>query len=257
VLDAGVRLRGQFAARSREARLRRGGSETVGFGRLALSAAGKVGIVLAVLVAFTFGLLGTIYLSLRTAEVKVPDVLGKDRLTAETMLDDAGLKIRVRGARPSADKQPDTILSQLPEAGQIVKAGIPVAVEVSRAPREGESVPSRVEEPSQEAEKPAENKNANQSPTATNQNQNQNKPPKNKNTNKNANNKNANNSNNGNANRNANDRNANANRNTNNGNRNANTTPNANRNTSAPNANRRAPVISTPPFNPGANRGTP
>lgn len=235
-------------------------------GRRALAALGKVGIVLAVLVAFLFGLLGTVYLSLRTAEVTVPDVLGKDRFTAETMLDDAGLKLRVRGARPSGDK-PDTILSQLPEAGQVVKAGIPVAVEVSRAPKEGESVRSSTEETQQESTKPAENSNANQSTSATNQNQNQNqnKPPKNKNTNKNANNtnntnnKNANNSNNTNrntnANRNANNGNANATRNT--GNRNANTTPNANRTTNNSNTNRRQPPITTPPFNPGANRGTP
>jgi beta-lactam-binding protein with PASTA domain len=232
----------------------------VDFGRRALAALGKVGIVLAVLAAFLFGLMGTVYLSLRTGEVKVPDVLGKDRLSAEAMLEDMGLKIRVRGTRPSAEK-PDTILSQLPEAGQVVKVGIPVAVEISRAPKEGESVPTRTEETPQQPEKPAENANANQAPSATNQNQNQNqnKPPKNKNTNKNANN--ANNSNNANrnsnANRNANDRNANTTRNTNNGNRNANTTPNANRTTNNSNTIRRPPVITTPPFNPGANRGTP
>ena len=227
----------------------------MGFGRRALTALGKVGVVLAVLVAFAFGLLGTVYLSLRTAEVKVPDVLGKDRLTAETMLDDAGLKIRVRGTRASAEK-PDTILSQLPEAGQVVKVGIPVAVEVSRAPKEGESVRSTATEPSQETEKPADN--ANQSSTATNKNQNQNKAPKNKNTNKNANNKNANNSNanSNNANRNANNRNANTTRNTNNSNRNANATPNANRTTNNSNTIRRPP-IATPPSNPAANRGTP
>lgn len=227
------------------------------FGRLALTALGKVGVVVAVLVAFAFGLLGTVYLSLRTAEVKVPDVLGKDRFTAETMLDDAGLKIRVRGVRASTEK-PDTILSQLPEAGQVVKVGIPVAVEVSRAPKEGESVRSIAAEPSQETEKPADN--ANQSTTATNQNQNQNqnKPPKNKNTNKNANNKNANNNANGNtnANRNANNRNANTTRNTNNSNRNANATPNATRTTNNSNTTRRPPGT-TPPSGPAANRGTP
>jgi beta-lactam-binding protein with PASTA domain len=232
----------------------------VNFGRRVLAALGKVGIVLAVLVAFLFGMLATVYLSLRTAEVKVPDVLGKDRFTAEKIFDDAGLKLRVRGTRPSADK-PDTILSQLPEAGQVVKAGIPVAVEVSRTPKEGESVSSSAQEPKQESEKPAENNNANQSSTATNQNQN--KPPKNKNTNKNANNannKNANNSNNAsnrnaNANRNTNNANANGTRNT--GNRNANTPPNVNRTTNNSNTNRRQPPITTPPFNPGANRGTP
>jgi hypothetical protein len=234
----------------------------VDLGRRALAALGKVGIVLAVLVAFLFGMLGTVYLSLRTAEVKVPDVLGKDRFTAESMLDDAGLKIRVRGARPTADK-PDTVLSQLPEAGQIVKAGIPVAVEVSRAPKEGESVRSSTTEAPQDEAKPAENSNANQSSTATNQNQNQNqnKPPKNKNTNKNANN--TNNANNKNGNSNNTNRNTGANRNTNNGNANAtrntnnrNATPNANRTTNNSNTNRR-PSPTTTPANPGANRETP
>jgi len=238
----------------------------VGFGRLALSAAGKVGVVLAVIAAFVVGLLATVYLSLRTSEVKVPDVLGKDRLTAENMLDDAGLKIRVRGARPSAE-QPDTILSQLPEAGQVVKVGIPVAVEISRAPKEGESVPAK-EEFKEEPGKPAENANgnananANQS-TATNQNQNRSQRNKNKNAN-NANSKNANNSNNANsanANRGANGNrsanNANAPRNTNGANRNANTAaPNANRTPSNQNANRRAPAATPPPARPAAT-GTP
>lgn len=242
------------------------------FGGRALSALGKVGIVLSIIVIFLFGFVGTVYLSLRTSEVKVPDVLGKDRFAAETMLSDVGLSIRIRGTRPSNEKKPDTILSQLPEAGQVVKAGIPVAVEVSRAPKEGEGVPSSPEETGQDANKPAENSNANQA-TATNQNQNQNQnKPKNKNTNKNSNNSNnansknansksannsnkANNANNSNGARNAN--NANANRNTNGSNRNANTTPNANRsnqNANKPNANKRPPVTAPPA---GANRGTP
>lgn len=239
------------------------------FGGRALSALGKVGIVLSIIVIFLFGFVGTVYLSLRTSEVKVPDVLGKDRFAAETMLNGIGLSIRVRGTRPSTEKKPDTILSQLPEAGQVVKAGIPVAVEVSRAPKEGEAVSSSAEETPQEANKPADNSNTNQS-TTTNQNQNQNQnKPKNKNTNKNSNNANsknannsnkANNSNNTNGARNAN--NANASRNINGSNRNANTTPNANRgsqnankpNANKPNANKRPPVT-TPPS--GANRGTP
>jgi len=221
----------------------------VGFGSRALSALGKVGILLAVLVAFVFGLLGTVYLSLRTAEVQVPDVLGKDRFNAESVLDDAGLKLRVRGARPSTEK-PDTILSQLPQAGEIVKAGIPIAVEVSRAPKEGESVPSTSKVPVQESEKPTDN--ANQSSTGTNQNQN--KPPKNKNTNKNSNNTNNNNSNrNANANRNANNRNANGSANK--SNRNTGPGTNANRTTNNSNTERRPPV--TTPANPGANSGTP
>ena len=229
------------------------------FGGRALSAFGKVGIVLSIIILFLFGFMGTVYLSLRTSEVKVPDVLGKDRYTAETLLNGVGLNIRVKSTRPSAEK-PDTILSQLPEAGQIVKAGIPVAVEVSRAPKEGESVPSSTEETKpQEESKPADNANANQA--TTNQNQNQNKP-KNKNANKNSNNANSKNSNNSNKNSNANNANAirnansaNANRTTgNSNNRNATTSPNTNR--SNTNANKRAPATTTPSPRPGANRNT-
>ena len=89
------------------------------FGGRTLSALGKIGIVVSVIIVFLFGLVGTVYLSLRTSEVKVPDLKGKDRYAAEKMLEDAGLKIRVRGMKPTADK-PDTILNQLPEAGHDV-----------------------------------------------------------------------------------------------------------------------------------------
>lgn len=220
----------------------------------------KVGIVLSVIIFFFFGLLGTVYLSLRTPEVKVPDITGKDRFAAESTLESAGLKIHVRSTKPSLDQKPDTVLNQVPEPGQVVKSGIEVAVQISRAPKEGENVSSSTEEKPQEANKAAENNNANanQNSTATNQNQNQNQnKPKNKNKNSNnSNNKNASNSNNANnANRNANNRNANTanrNANTSNGNRTTNTTtPNANR--SNVNANKRAPATTSP----GANKGTP
>lgn len=223
------------------------------FGKRTLSALGKIGIALSVVIVFLFGLVGTVYLSLRTSEVQVPDVTGKDRYAAEQILEGAGLKVRVRGTKASTEK-PDTVLSQLPEAGAVVKAGIPVAVEISRVPKEGESVATAPDTGVQQNDnKPADNQNANQN-QANNQNQgqtqNQNKP-KNKNRNSNnANNKNANNSNNTN--------NKNANRNANGGNmnsnRNANTTPNANR--TATNANRRPPA-NTAPANTGANKRTP
>jgi hypothetical protein len=227
----------------------------VGLGRRALSALGKIGIALSVIVVFLFGFLGTIYLSMHTAEVKVPDILGKDRYAGESALDDAGLNIRVARTRASVDKKPDTILWQYPEGGQVVKTGQTVAVEISRAPKEGESVASSSEGGQQETEQPTENRNANQTSAATNQNQNQNKP-RNRNKNagnaNNANNKNANNSNNANG-ANANNRNMNANRNTNNSNRNANT-PSTNR--PGTNANKRPPATPTP-AKPGANKGTP
>jgi PASTA domain len=234
------------------------------FGRRTLSALGKIGIVIAVIVVFLFGLVGTVYLSLRTAEVKVPDVTGKNRLEAEKALDDVGLKIRVRGMKPTADK-PDTVLNQVPEPGMTVKTGIQVAVEVSRAPKEGETVAASLDDSqNQNANKPTENANENQNQAANqnqnqsqnqNKNQNQNKS-KNKNKNSSNANKNANNSNNANSNRNANGNNMNANRGGVNLNRNANTAPNTNRATTNTNANKRAPTTTLTP-NPGTNKRTP
>jgi len=227
----------------------------VSFGRRALSALGKVGIVLSIVIIFVVGFVGTVYLSLRTSTVKVPSVLGKDRVAGETTLDDAGLNIRVARTRPSVDQKPDTILQQWPAEGEMVKTGQTVAVEISRVPKVGESVASRTEASTQETTDSNQNANANAnqaSPANQNQTQNQNKPKnKNKNSN-NANNKNANNSNNANgrttaANGNAGTRNANANS----GKPNTNSTPNANRSNS--NANKRPPVT-VPPGGQGANK---
>lgn len=225
----------------------------------ALSALSKIGIILAIAVAFLFGLAGTVYLSLRSPEVKVPDLEGKDRMTAEAALDDAGLNMKVRATRFSPDAKPDTILDQLPEKDEVIKVGQTVAVVVARGPKEGESAATAsggggAEEKKPDADKASENQNASGNTSATNQNENKPKKPRNAN-NKNANN--SNNSNNGNANRNANNRNANAgnanNRNANTGNRNG----DANRNAGNTNANRRVPVISTPSTPPLVPSGPP
>lgn len=221
----------------------------------ALSALNRIGVVLGIAVAFFFSLAGTVYLSLRSSEVKVPNVVGKDRMSGESAINDAGLNFRVRATRPSNEDKPDTILVQLPRAGDVVKVGQTVAVDVSRAAKEGESSAS-----SEVEKKPVVGEEL----SANDQNDNQNRRKRNKNSN-NVNN-NANNINrNANANRNSNDRNANNrnvnnrnanNRNANAGNRNANS--NANRNAVNSNTNRRAPANSTSPFvNPSINRREP
>src|SRR6266446_1933039 len=118
----------------------------------------------------------SVYLSLRSPEVKVPDIVGKDRFVAENQLKDSGLNFRVRAARPSNQVKSDTVLFQLPRAGEVVKAGQTVAMDVSRAAKEGET-PETVKQ----TEEPAENRNVSESLA------NENKPKRNKNTNKNAN----------------------------------------------------------------------
>ncbi len=225
-----------------------------------LSSLGKMMIVAAILVAFFIGLAGTVYLSLRSPEVQVPEIVGKNRYDGESTLEEAGLNVRVRATRFKAGTQPNTVIDQSPRAGDIVKAGQTIAVVLSREPREGESVglfdeagnegirqdaPSEVTTPNAIAS-PANvnaNRNANSS-GSQNQNQrnkNANKSTANKNSNKNRNNQNLSNrnANRAAANTNLNRANANTNRNANAGNRNA--TP-VRPPVVVPDANRRPPA---------------
>lgn len=145
----------------------------------ALSALRRLFIVIAVAIVFVFGLATTVYLSLRSPEVTVPEVVGKDRFEAERVLSDAGLNFRVRATRPSNQVNADTVVFQLPRAGEVVKVGQTVAMDISRGVKEGETSQAVVPEKTPE-EKPA-NQNANEKSA------NENKPKRNKNTNKNAN----------------------------------------------------------------------
>ena len=179
----------------------------------------SIAIVIAIAVVFLFGVATTVYLSLRSPEVKVPDVVGKDRFDAEKILAEADLKFRVRATRPSNQANPDTVLFQLPRAGEVVKTGQTVAMDVSRAAKEGETPESVT------PDEPAENRNTN---TSSNGNENKPRRPRNRNANDSA-NANSNKNLNGNTNRpvNVNRPNANA------GNANANVTPRANVNRNA------------------------
>jgi len=193
----------------------------------ALSALQHFGTVIAIAIVFGLGLGTTVYLSLRSPEVQVPDVMGKNRLEAEGILGDAGLNFRVRGARASGELKPDTVVFQLPRPGEVIKVGQTVAMDVSRGLKEGES--SEAVAPEAKPEVKAGDAAAKQNTNEANANENRAK--RNKNTNKNA-NENAN-SGNRNANANANRRPVNRNANS----LNANTANNANSNRPASNAN--------------------
>ena len=187
----------------------------------ALSALRRIGIVIAIAIAFLFGLATTVYLSLRSSEVTVPDVVGKDRLDAEHVLGNASLNFRVRATRPSSQLKPNTVLFQLPRAGEVVKAGQTVAMDISRTAKEGEATESIAPEKNSGGEKAAENGNTNEASSNTGED----RPKRNKNTNKN-----------GNANRNTNAA-ANTNSNRTGGNNNENSNRNSNQN-----ENRRPPA---------------
>ena len=154
------------------------------FAGQSLSALRRIGIVVLLAIAFLFGLATTVYLSLRSPEVTVPEVVGKDRFEAERILAQADLNFRVRATRPSNQVKADTVLFQLPRAGEVVKAGQTVAMDVSRASQAGEASEADATDKKLEAEKAA-NANANLA-----KNENENRPrrkPVNKNENENAN----------------------------------------------------------------------
>jgi hypothetical protein len=140
-------------------------------------------------IAFLFGLATTVYLSLRSPEVTVPEVVGKDRFEAERILGEADLNFRVRATRASNQVQPNTVLFQLPRAGEVVKTGQTVAMDISRAAKAGEASEAVVNDKNASEEKALDNRNSN---TSDNKNENENRP-KRKPVNKNANaNENAN-----------------------------------------------------------------
>jgi hypothetical protein len=211
----------------------------------------RITIVVVIAIAFLFGVATTVYLSLRSPEVKVPDVIGKDRFEAERILAAADLNFRVRAIRPSK-ANPDTVLFQLPRSGEVVKAGQTVAMDISRVMKEGE-LPETV--------KPAESDTPNANNSA-NTNENKPKKPRNKNDNENANsNANSNTNKPANANRTPNVNRVNVNAAT----ENANVTPRANVNSSesptprpnpTPIENRRPVVPKPTPPSSNSNRQT-
>jgi beta-lactam-binding protein with PASTA domain len=192
----------------------------VAFGRI-LSAFGKLGLVALIAVAFAFGLLTTIYISLRSPNIQVPDVSGKTYFDGEKVLSKAGLDIRERAKRFKPDVPPGVILDQSPHAGETIKEGQTVAVVVSRAPKEGEQPPDEAVAEERKTERGTEgldeNRNTNSNrrkPTNRNSNDNKNSNASansNENENANSNNKNSGNSNN----KNSNNKNANGNTNSN------------------------------------------
>jgi len=227
----------------------------VSFVLQSLSALRRLGVVVLLAIAFLFGLATTVYLSLRSPEVTVPEVLGLDRFEAEKVLAQADLNFRVRATRPSNKVKADTVLFQLPRAGEVVKAGQTVAMDISRTTKEGEASDASATDKKLEEEKAASAK-------ASNKNENENRPRRNRNINANANtnaNKNANDNGNSSANTNAPASNHNANDarvNTNNANTNtvrppAATNSNAVRNTNQP--DNRRPVVPRPSPKPPAN----
>ena len=105
------------------------------------SALGKLVMVVVLLAAFLAGMAGVVYVSLSGSELKVPEIVGKDFIQSEKELAALGLKIKRRADRVS-DNPINTVLEQLPKAGETVKTGQMILVVVSKAGAAGEETPS-------------------------------------------------------------------------------------------------------------------
>jgi hypothetical protein len=141
---------------------------------------GKLAVVALIAAAFLTGLVLTVYLSLRSPEIQVPDVVNKTYLEGQAALAQNGLDIRERAKRFKVGVQPGVILDQSPRAGEVVKEGQTIAVVVSRAPKEGEEAlaaqaeEARREEEAARAKEQGSNANSNTADPAASANRNDN-----------------------------------------------------------------------------------
>jgi beta-lactam-binding protein with PASTA domain len=105
-----------------------------------LTAFGRLIMLVVLLIAFLGGMAGVVYMSLSGAEMTVPDLVGKDFVESERELAALGLKVKKRAERPS-DEKINTVLEQLPKAGETVKTGQMILVVVSRSGGDGAAKP--------------------------------------------------------------------------------------------------------------------
>lgn len=114
------------------------------------SAFGKLLTVVILSATFLFGLVGVVYMSLQGDEIKVPEIIGKDFIASERELAKLGLKIKRRADRVSSE-QVNTVLEQLPKAGETVKTGQMILVVVSKHNPDG-SVPDTIKKGDEESD---------------------------------------------------------------------------------------------------------
>src|SRR5688572_26337309 len=113
----------------------------MGFISAGASALAKLAGLAVLLLAFLGAMAGVVYMSLSGSEIKVPEIVGKDFVQSEKELAALGLKIRKRADRESTEEI-NTVLEQLPRAGETVKSGQWISVVVSKAGLANDETPS-------------------------------------------------------------------------------------------------------------------
>ena len=112
----------------------------MGFIKKSVSAFGKLITVIVLAGTFIVGLVGVVYMSLQGQVLTVPEIVGRDLVESEKELAGMGLRIKKRADRYSTEK-PNTILEQLPKAGETLKTGQMIFVVTSKTNPEGDETP--------------------------------------------------------------------------------------------------------------------
>lgn len=115
------------------------------------SAVGRLFVVMALAGSFVVGMASVVYMSLQGEEIKVPELVGKDFVQSENALENLGLVIKRRADRYSTEK-PNTILEQLPKAGETVKTGQMILVVTSKQDPDGEEKPVSIKKVEEDKE---------------------------------------------------------------------------------------------------------
>lgn len=105
------------------------------------SAFGKLLIVASLLAAFGVGMVYVVFRSLQGSEITVPEIVGKNAAESERELAALGLKVKKRAERYS-EEPPNTVLEQLPKAGDTVKTGQMILIVTSKPNPEGDEKPT-------------------------------------------------------------------------------------------------------------------
>jgi hypothetical protein len=71
------------------------------------------------------------YFTLRGRSVEVPDLIGKSEQAAMETLDDAGLRMKIKGRAPSDKVDTNLVSDQSPAPGTIIKTGQLVRISIS------------------------------------------------------------------------------------------------------------------------------
>lgn len=96
-----------------------------------------------IVAVFFLSMAGVVYMSLQGSEVKVPELVGKNVTETEKELASLGLKVKKRAERVSAEPI-DSVIEQLPKAGETVKTGQVIYVVTSKGGGTPSDVPATV-----------------------------------------------------------------------------------------------------------------